>query len=344
MTAAIFTLAVQLCIAQSSRPIESLSVDSDHDGLSDDLEQALLVQFLPAFLVGGQDCSNIPAEFRPEISTPMVEQENGTIYGQVTPSKASTPEHPAVEIHFYHLWKSDCGGHGHPLDAEHVAVLVQASGSDLASAHWQALYWYAAAHEDTVCDVSQIARAATLGSDDHGVTVWISPGKHASYLNATLCQAGCGADRCERMVPLPPGRLINLGEIDHPMNGSTFISSPSWPLAQKMGSTNFPADPLARLNQLPLTDIAWFNSGRHPVQGIIAISSSTEQSIAGAGHDTTSAISLADGSTGTAVSTATVSTGNALQKTYHGAVHFLGASCRFVAKAFRGTHKPESPQ
>ena len=344
LTVALLPLVLECATAQSAGSAQFVPADSDRDGMSDELEQALLLQFRPAFMVGAEDCSKVPAEFRPGIGTPIVEQEDGTIYGQVTPDSNSTPEHPTAEIHFYHLWKSDCGSHGHPLDTEHVAVLVQASSGDLTSAHWRAVYWYAAAHEATVCDVSQIARAATLGPDDRGVPVWISPGKHASYLNASLCQSGCGADRCDRMVPLPPGKIINLGELDHPMNGSAFISSSSWPLAQKMENSNFPADSLARLNQLPATDIAWFNAGRHPAQGVIAISSSTEQVIAGAGHNTTAAISLADGSTGNALATASGSTGNALQKSYRRTVHFLGASGRAVGRVLPGKHKADPVQ
>ena len=47
----------------------------------------------------------------------------------------------------------------------------------------------------------------------------------ASYLNETLCERGCGADRCQEMIALRRGRLINLGESGHPMNGSLFVSS-----------------------------------------------------------------------------------------------------------------------
>ena len=129
-------------------------------------------------------------------------------FGEEGP-KAETRQ---VELHYYHLWRQDCGEHGHPLDTEHVAVLIQASGAIEVEATWKALYWYAAAHEQTVCDVSQIARASTLRAEDKGAQVWISPGKHASYLDARLCQRGCGADVCEAMVPLQAGRVINLGE------------------------------------------------------------------------------------------------------------------------------------
>ena len=85
-------------------------VDSDADGLSDALEQRLLIQFEPTFMTGRQDCSNVPAEFEPGVKTPAVKSENGTIYGQVFPAKGSTGERPLVEIHFYHLWRKDCGG------------------------------------------------------------------------------------------------------------------------------------------------------------------------------------------------------------------------------------------
>ena len=319
-------------------------VDSDHDGMSDTLEQALLVQFVPKFMIDQHDCSNVPAEFQADKKTPELKAENGTIYGQVFPAKTLTDKAPAAEVHYYHLWRRDCGGHGHPLDTEHVSVLIHASDTHLASATWKADYWYAAAHENTVCDVSQIARASTLHAQDHGAMVWISPGKHASYLNETLCQRGCGADRCAKVVALPPGKIINLGELDHPMNGSLFIASGAWPLAGKMSNTNFPPEPVARLNQLPDSDIAWFNAGRHPAQGIIAISSSTGQAIAGSGYSTTSALATASDSTGVGISTAADSTGNALQKSYRHTRHALGASARHIGDAFHITKKPDNAE
>jgi hypothetical protein len=324
------------------------ATDSDHDGLSDALEQQLLDQFAPKFMVGEHDCSISPAEFSPGVLTPKIRSDNGTIYGQVFPAKDSTDRSTTAEIHYYHLWRRDCGSHGHPLDTEHVAVLVRASDRDLATATWKAVYWYAAAHEDTVCDVSQIARAATLHAENHGATVWISPGKHASYLNEALCQGGCGADRCENMLPLRTTALINLGEQGHPMNGSIFISSREWPLMAKMSTSNFPGAPIARLNQLSDTDIAWFNPGSHPAQGVIATSLSTEQAIVGSGRNTTAAIALAGNSTGDALSTATGSTGDAISaagnstgsallKSYRSIWRALGASARHTGNALHVT-------
>ena len=338
---AVVALGITACAPTWAQnvPHSSFHIDSDHDGISDHVEQTLLEQFRPTFMIGRQDCSAIPAEFRPGIAIPTVESENGTIYGQVFPARTSTDDQPVAEIHYYHLWKRDCGPHGHALDTEHVAVLVRASSSHLGSATWQAVYWYAAAHENTVCDVSQITRASTLHAEDHGAKVWISPGKHASYLNEALCQRGCGADRCKEMVALPQGKVINLGELNHPMNGSVFVRSSAWPLAAKMDSTNFPAAPIAHLDALPEDDIAWFNPGRHPAQQIIAISGGTEQKIAHGGEDTTSAIAGAGDSTDVAMTLANGSTQNAMAKSYRHTKHALGKSVRRVGEALHVTPK-----
>src|ERR1700679_927648 len=85
----------------------STQIDSDHDGLSDALEQSLLVQFAPTFMIGRHDCSDVPAEFRPDSIRPIVKSENKTIYGEVFPAKGSHLEASLVEVHFYHLWKQD---------------------------------------------------------------------------------------------------------------------------------------------------------------------------------------------------------------------------------------------
>jgi len=318
--------------AQSRVPTK----DSDADGLSDVLEQRLLDQFVPEFFIGARDCSGKPAEFSPAVVIPTVESRNGTIYGQAFPRHGegdSAGGRAEVELHFYHLWAQDCGAHGHPLDAEHVAVLVRASDDDLNNADWKALYWYAAAHEQTVCDVSQIARAGTLHAEDKGARVWISPGKHASYLDQRLCSAGCGADACEQMIPLATGPVVNLGEVGHLMNGAEFVRADGWPLAAKMKQTNFPAEPVARLERLPETEIAWFHPGRHPMQGVIGISSSTEGAIGKGAGETGASLDLAGDSAGDAISVAGESTGGALGTSYRKTKRALGRSVRGVRRA-----------
>jgi hypothetical protein len=313
---------------------QAASIDSDGDGLSDTLEQRLLEQFAPSFEIAAHDCSDRPAAFTPNVKLASVQAEDGTIYGQAFPVRAEESAQQ-VELHFYHLWRTDCGEHGHPLDAEHVAVLVRASGDE-----WKARYWYAAAHEQTVCDVSQIARASTLQAENKGARVWISPGKHASYLDPRLCRAGCGADACEQMVPLASGRVVNLGEIGHPMNGSEFVGAPGWLLAEKMRHSNFPAEPVARLERLRDTEIAWFRPGRHPAQGVIAISGTTEGAIAKGAGETASSLVLVGDSASDAISVASDSTGGALGTSYRKTKHALGKSVRGVGRAIGVSAKP----
>jgi hypothetical protein len=344
VAAALLCLPIQSVLCQMAVKNPAPSVDSDRDGLSDALEQRLLEQFAPRFMVGRTDCSNVPAEFASNLTVPTVEAEDGTIYGQAFPvvrTAAGIGSEPEVELHYYHLWRRDCGERGHPLDTEHVAVLVRASQGDTAEANWKALYWYAAAHEQTVCDVSQIARASTLHAEEKGAEIWISPGKHASYLDERLCRGGCGADRCEAMVPLEPHRVINLGEQGHPMNGSVFIWSSAWPLEFKMEHTNFPEEPVARLERLPATEVAWFNPGSHPVQGVIAAGGSTGVAIAKGASDTGSALGTADDSTSDAISVAGDSTGSALGTSYRKTVHALGTSMRHVGRALGISEKPK---
>ncbi len=306
---------------------QSAAVDSDADGLSDVLEQRLLEQFVPTFEIGAHDCAVRPAEFARNVKLARVQAQNGTIYGQAFPFRTASGTRE-VELHFYHLWSDDCGPHGHPLDAEHVAVLVRASGEN-----WKALYWYAAAHEQTVCDVSQIARASTLHAETKGAQVWVSPDKHASYLDARLCSAGCGADRCEQMVPLSIARVVNLGEVGHPMNGAEFPEAPGWMLAEKMQQGNFPVEPVARLERLPDTEIAWFHPGRHPMQGVIGISGATEGAIGRGGSETTESLGKASQSTSDAISVVGESSGGAVGTSYRRTTHALGKSVKAVGKA-----------
>ncbi|MFZ1013351.1 MAG: hypothetical protein WCC26_07415 [Terracidiphilus sp.] len=306
------------------------ALDSDHDGLSDALEQALLVRFEPSFQVDPQDCAGVPAAFLPDRSKPVVAAEDGTLYGQATPRTLSGMAGRLVELRYFHLWKSDCGRMGHALDAEHVSVLIQAQPDTDGAAGWHALYWYAAAHQDTVCDASQITRAATLAAENAGAPVWISRGKHASFLNQDLCRHGCGGDWCGSMHPLSVRRIVNLGEEQAPMNGSLWIDSAAWPLAAKMTRSDFDPEALARLQKLPSSDIAWVTPSKRPMEATIAAGGSTE-----------GALAMGEGKTDTAISLAADDAGNAIGNTYGKVTHSLKKSARAVGRFLRGgSHKP----
>jgi hypothetical protein len=88
-----------------------------------------------------------------------------------------------------------------------------------------------------------MAKASSLHAEDHGATVWISAGKHASFLDQRLCPLGCGGDACMRVKPLPLRQVINLGEAAAPLSGAAWIASPQWQL--RLEIPQWPAPGLA---------------------------------------------------------------------------------------------------
>src|SRR5262249_39042121 len=102
--AALLLIMSPCLIAQASPP--GSNVASDQDGLSDVLEDTLLGQFQPYFMIHRGDCSQRPAEFAPFEARPSVRGDNGAIYAQATPHNAKFDE---IELHYYHLWSKDCG-------------------------------------------------------------------------------------------------------------------------------------------------------------------------------------------------------------------------------------------
>jgi hypothetical protein len=206
--------------------------DLDRDGLDDHFEQSLLKRFIPTFYLSAGECDALPAAFAAGTPHPVVAARNGTIHGRAFPAPDG-----GVELQFFHLWARDCGRGGHALDAEHVSALLEPA----ADGGWAARLWYAAAHEDTFCDHSTGARAATLGAVSAGPRVYISRGKHASYLDQGQCSRGCGTDACPMGQPLAVAALVNIGEPGAPLNGATWMASSRWPLGNKLRSDFDPA-------------------------------------------------------------------------------------------------------
>jgi hypothetical protein len=226
-----------------------------------------------------------------------------------------------VELHYYDLWRKDCGQRGHNLDAEHVSVLLERD----AAGGWKARYWYAAAHEDTLCDASQIARAKTLDAETHGPAIWISSGKHAAFLEQKICSRGCGADRCGNEEQVSISNLINVGEPSAPMNGAIWAGSREWPLGDKLRRSDFADARLTRAQRVPTGDIVWANPGKRPAQAAIL---GGDDAIAGVG----TALTTADSSTDAALNTASGKTGNALERAYRGVKKALRSSVRAVER------------
>jgi len=253
--------------------------DQDRDLIPDSEEQYLLERFLPRFHVAVGDCDVKPAEFERGKATPVVKERNGTIYGQVFRIAGG------VEIHYFHLWANDCGRIPHELDAEHVSAFVVQQEKE-----WRARYWYSAAHEDTVCDRGAAARAQFLLAEWRGPDVWVSRGKHASFLSEEACRLGCGSDKCDRSENLVVKQVLNLGERGNLLNGSRWAEGSGWRLGEKMGS-DFPADLRKQLDGSQKIIAA---KTRNPVvQPVILAGSSTIDSLELANTKTGGALSKA---------------------------------------------------
>lgn len=319
------SLLLACALLATCLPSYAQAIDSDHDGLSDALETALLQQFAPTLMVSTNDCSALPAQFTPGMTVPSPEADNGTLYGQATPRRVRGQN--AIELHFYHLWRRDCGRLGHSLDTEHVAALLLPEGKEHNDpTTWKAKFWYAAAHEDTVCDASQVTRASTLHAEHDGALIWVSDGKHASFLNAELCNHGCGGDVCRNSYAAPRLPVVNLGEPGAPMSGAVWMTSNQWPLMDKVSRSDFTDARLQRLSRLPATDVAWANPEKRPAQGaILGGNAAIDGAFTGA-RSTDTAIAIAGNHTSNALDTATHATGHALSRSLHAVGKALGAS------------------
>jgi len=326
LAAAAFLLMMAVAAAaQTSAPVRT--DDSDGDGLSDELEQAILQRFQPGFIIAKDDCSNAPTAFAPDVSEPTpLPQTDGTIYGQVTPGQvfpakgagsAGAPEQSAlIEVRYYHLWARDCGQRGHLLDAERVSALLrpappEGNNDSTLADDWKALYWFSSAHEGTVCDSSRIHTAASLQAETAGPRVWISKGKHASYLELARCSQGCKADKCADDAELVTSTststsmsasrpVINLGEPGRVMNGATWAGAASWQLSAKMQKSDFlPADLDLLSSALSSGEATSLAVGPRPMTGFqtaVAIASEPPQktgmALDMASHHTDSAIQI----------------------------------------------------
>ncbi len=214
--------------------------DLDRDGIADRVEQALFEKFSPTLLLARGECDGVPASFVSNVLAPRVLAKDATLYGQAF-RIPSGDDRARVDLHFFHLWARDCGRRGHDLDVEHVSAIVSAATLDSPMSSWLAEMWYAAAHEGSVCDASSGARATVIGADTSGPRVFVSRGKHASYLDRGQCKWGCGGDECGDDRVVVPSRIVNIGERDAPLNGAVWIHSDRWPMRHKLGSDFEPA-------------------------------------------------------------------------------------------------------
>jgi hypothetical protein len=295
--------------------------DLDRDGLSDSLEQALLERFLPTFVLSAGECDGLPAAMLAGTRDPRVALRDGTIYGHVTP-RQGTPERAEIEIKYFHLWSRDCGRPSHALDVEHVSALVHATSLGAPAEAWEAEYWYAAAHAGTVCDASSGALADTLRAAHGGPYVYVSRGKHASYLVRGHCKWGCGSDICDPGGPLAGTRVINVGEPEAPLNGATWLTSGRWRLAARL-STDFDPALRSRLDGEQPATVQVLTLALRPWQAPILGGDTGLDALIMAGDAAAGAVASAAEATSAAGASTGRAVGAAVGKTVRGLAWFL---------------------
>ncbi len=313
-------LPLALSLAADAPPI-----DSDADGLPDKFEQELLQKFAPRLLISAAECDKLPARFHPGRPEPHMQAQDGTLYGQVFRASPRSGPGVFIEVHYYHLWNRDCGRIGHALDAEHVSALVWAASAEKPASAWKARYWYAAAHEDTTCDASHGVRSEFIKAEVGGPTLWISAGKHASFLSREVCRGGCGGDNCHDMQPAAIAELINLGERTAPMNGAFWIRSAAWPLAEKM-QTDFSSAVLARMDEAPAFEFTPINESLAPLKVAIHVGGTTASAPITTARTTGAGLSTTTDAVGSSIEKSSSGTGNSLKRTVRAVWRALGGS------------------
>jgi hypothetical protein len=196
---------------------------------------------------------------------------------------------------------------------------------------WNAECWYAAAHEDTVCDASHAARSSSLDAVRWGPTVWISAGKHASFLDKSLCGGSCGSDDCSEMSPIEISKIVNLGEPGAPMNGVSWTQWSGWPLEGKM-ETDFPETVLAKLYVAEMTEVIPVNDSRSPVKTTVRVGTSSAGAMIGTTNKTNLALSSASGAVGASLNKSKDGTCNFLVRAAKGVWRLLGGGNNINSK------------
>jgi hypothetical protein len=320
--------ATRLLAQTSSAPLQQ-QIDTDRDGLTDAFEQQLLERFAPHFFIAAKDCAGQPAEFTPNSAQPVAGIKNGTIYGQAFPNTRALRNGAVIELQYFHLWDQDCGRISHKLDAERVSVLISADSPALPVEEWKALYWYSSAHQGTTCDATHGIRATLPRNTNAGADVWVSYGKHATYLDRALCGKGCGGDRCDSATLLAISRIINLGELKAPMNGAVWVDSPEWGIAEKM-SGGFDESVVSKLAAAPGEAPVALNTRNRVVKRAARIGLSGMDAAASGADQAGHAAEAGDGHAGTAIRSASDSTGNAISRSIRATGGALRKALRFI--------------
>jgi hypothetical protein len=173
-----------------------------------------------------------------------------------------------------------------------------------------------------VCDASSGATGQALRATQTGPFVYVSRGKHASYLNRGHCKWGCGSDICDPGPASPRASVVNLGEPEAPLNGAAWLRSRRWGLAGKL-ATDFDPALRARFDHDAPTTVLALRAGRRPFQAPILGGDTGLDALVEAGEAATLSLEAAADATATAVQATGNAAATAARKTLRGVGWFL---------------------
>lgn len=179
-----------------------VAVDSDRDGIPDELETQIARRYFPFYSLAAHDeCPR-----------------HGILY-RVTPH----PHADLLVVRYVVLYEYDCGLKGHPGDSEVFSTLVDPSLPPPAGI----LAVRAIAHQGTLCESVMTCgsvpgcRPCTTGTRD-GIPfpiVFSSVNKHGGYLSEEVCNFSfvCDYGGCTRQARPDDPPLENAGEPESPL-------------------------------------------------------------------------------------------------------------------------------
>ena len=179
---------VCLCVLSGFTPEEprlQAFVDSDYDGIDDNLKASLAAQFRPTIWYAYNDnCLN--------------PYPRKAVYRVRHPSVWGARNFNFILINYVLLYNEDCAGNGHQGDNEPFEVWLQWNGSG-----WQFVGVTATAHYDTMFERRTMS---------YTNTIWVGNSKHGNYADSGQCGVwGSSADECHSDFTTSH-QLYNAGE------------------------------------------------------------------------------------------------------------------------------------
>lgn len=137
------------------------------------------------------------------------------------------------------------------------------------------------------------------------------------------------------MAPLAPPKVVNIGELENPINGALWVKSRRWPLASKF-TTDFDDVVLARLMDTKATEPIQLKPDLHRTQAVLSSGNSTATALQSSSRRTGISVFLAGEGTEAAVGGSNRNTEAALVKAEKNTGQALDATGKAVGTLCEG--------